>query len=285
MIDYPRGRWRSLTLAWRGTVLPRTLPWALALTALAVVIKLATQQHLITLEVPPLAHNLIGVALGLLLVFRTNASYDRYWEGRKQWGGIVNSSRNLVRAGASYLTPNAAAAELARLVQAFPLALKQHLRGLQTYEELDALLPAPLRASLAGVNAPLRITRAMSQLIGQHHSAGTLPPEAARALETYVANLVDHQGACERILRTPVPFAYVVHIRQLLLFYLISLPFVVVPTLGWIGPVAVAFITLGLMGIEEIGVEIEEPFGTDPNDLPLEAMCATIGRDAQALIA
>lgn len=274
MIDYPRGRWVALTLAWRGTVLQRTLPGVVALALLAVGLQLGRVVLAIDLEVPPLAHNLIGVALGLLLVFRTNASYDRYWDGRRQWGGIVNTSRNLVRASASYLPDFAP--EMARLAAAFPRALKQHLRGSRELGEL----PEDLRFE---GNTPLLITRAMSRWIAEHHA--TLPAEAARALEGYVALLVDHQGACERILRTPMPFAYVVHIRQLLLLYLVSLPFVVVPTLGWLAPPAVAFIAMGLLGIEEIGVEIEEPFGTDPNDLPIEAMCATIERDVKGLVA
>lgn len=274
MIDYPRGRWRPLTLAWRGTVLPRTLGWVVALTGLAAGLQLLAVREGLRLDVPALAHNLIGVALGLLLVFRTNASYDRYWDGRRQWGGIVNTCRNLVRAASSYVPEFAA--EMARLAAAFPVALKQHLRSNRDLAEL----PDDLRFE---GNTPLRITQAMSHFIAAHQRSGALPAECARALEGYVALLVDHQGSCERILRTPMPFAYVVHIRQLLLLYLLSLPFVVVPTLGWLAPPAVAFIAMGLLGIEEIGVEIEEPFGTDPNDLPIEAMCATIARDAKAL--
>jgi len=276
MIDYPRGRWVPLTLAWRGTVLPRTLGWVVVLAGLAAGLQVLAEQFTYHITLPPLAHNLIGVALGLLLVFRTNASYERYWDGRRQWGGIVNASRNLVRAFASYLPEFAP--EMARLAAAFPLALKQRLRGNRDLTEL----PEALRFE---GNTPLLVTRAMSRWIAGHHASGALTGEAARALEGYVAQLVDHQGACERILRTPIPFAYVVHIRQMLLLYLLSLPYVLVPTLGWLAPAAVAFITMGLLGIEEIGVEIEEPFGTDPNDLPIEAMCSTIERDVKALVA
>ncbi|MEZ4470860.1 MAG: bestrophin family ion channel [bacterium] len=278
MIDYPRGRWLPLTLALRGTVLPRTLGWVAGLAAATLALRLYTQWAGIELNVPPLAHSLIGVALGLLLVFRTNASYDRYWEGRKQWGGIVNASRNLARAASAYAAP---ATELATLIPAFAVALKQHLRS---DRDLSAL-PAPLAATLAtSANPPTLLTREMTRWIAARVADGALDPQLARTLDASVTALVDHQGACERILKTPVPFAYVVHIRQLLLLYLLTLPFVLVQTLGALAPVAVAFIAMGLMGIEEIGVEIEEPFGTDPNDLPIEAMCATIERDVTALI-
>ena len=281
MIDYPRGRWLPLTLVLRGTVLPRTLGWVFGLAAATVALRLYVTWAEIQLSVPPLAHSLIGVALGLLLVFRTNASYDRYWEGRKQWGGIVNASRNLARAASAYAGP---AETLVPLIVAFPVALKQHLRGERDLSALSATLPAPLYAELtASANPPTHLAREMTRWIAARVESGALDPQLARTLDAAVGALVDHQGACERIRKTPVPFAYVVHIRQLLLLYLLTLPFVLVQTLGVLAPVAVAFIAMGLMGIEEIGVEIEEPFGTDPNDLPIEAMCATIERDVVAL--
>jgi putative membrane protein len=94
---------------------------------------------------------------------------------------------------------------------------------------------------------------------------------------------LDHQGACERILRTPIPFAYAVHIKQLLMVYLATLPLALVPLMNWGAVPAVIVIAFGLLGIEEAGVEIEDPFGDDPNDLPLENLCAVIARDTAAL--
>ncbi len=288
MIDYPRQSWLPLLLAIKGTVLPRVAIRTLLLAGIALGLTALAQQGIFKVDVPSLAHSLIGVALGLLLVFRTNASYDRYWEGRKQWGAIVNTCRNLVRAAASYTRNPAPVAEL---VTAYALALKQHLRGEKSLDELRSVLPG--RGSLVDDlttrgNPPVYLALHVSRWIDTQVRAGAtseggLAPEFARTLEGYVAALLDAQGACERILRTPMPFAYVVHIRQLLILYLVSLPFVLVGPLGWSAPVAVAFIAFGLLGIEEIGVEIEDPFGTDPNDLPVDAMCATIARDVKML--
>jgi putative membrane protein len=95
--------------------------------------------------------------------------------------------------------------------------------------------------------------------------------------------LLDCQGGCERILKTPIPFVYAAHIKHLLLLYLGTLPIVLVEKLGYSAPIAIAIMTFGLLGIQEAGLEIEDPFGTDPNDLPLDDICSTIARDVLAL--
>ena len=113
--------------------------------------------------------------------------------------------------------------------------------------------------------------------------ADRLGGDMVRVLEGHISTLVDCQGGCERILKTPVPFVYAVHLRHITLLYLLTLPFVLVPLMSWGSALAVAAIAFGLLGIEEAGIEIEDPFGDDPNDLPLEDICAVIRRDAQML--
>jgi putative membrane protein len=226
-------------------------------------------------------HTLIGVALGLLIVFRNNSSYDRYWEGRKQWGSIVNAARNLLRGAAVFAGP---ARELANLVAAYALALKQHLRGNRDLSEVQALVPPEVfTQASAAANPPSFLAYHQSEWVRARLAEGKVDTVMARALESYVATFLDSQGACERILRTPIPFAYAVHIKQLLMIYLITLPLAIVPEMGWSAIVAVAAIAFGLLGIEEAGVEIEDPFGDDPNDLPIEDICKVIARDTTAL--
>ncbi len=228
-----------------------------------------------------LPHTLIGVALGLLIVFRNNCSYDRYWEGRKLWGSIVNSARNLVREAAAFTGD---ATGLAGLVAAYPLAVKQHLRGNKDLEEIRPLVPPAVfeHVSAAG-NPPSVLAYYMTAWVRDQMTAGKIDSITAQMLEGHVRAFLDYQGGCERILKTPIPFAYAVHIKQLLMLYLVTLPLVLVSVIGWIAIPAVAVIAFGLLGIEEAGVEIEDPFGDDPNDLPLEAISATIGRDVQSL--
>jgi putative membrane protein len=193
----------------------------------------------------------------------------------------VNSSRNLVREAAAFTGD---ASELARLVTAYPLVLKQHLRGSKDLEEIRPLLPPAAfdHVSAAG-NPPSVLAYYMTAWIRDRMASGKIDSITAQMLEAHVRSLLDFQGGCERILRTPIPFAYAVHIKQLLMLYLVTLPFILVGDLGWVAIPTVAAIAFGLLGIEEAGVEIEDPFGDDPNDLPLETMCATIGRDAQSL--
>jgi ion channel-forming bestrophin family protein len=229
----------------------------------------------------PLGHTLIGVALGLLIVFRNNCSYDRYWEGRKLWGGIVNAARNLVRGA---VVSVGEAKELANLTAAYALALKQHLRSDKDLSEIQALVsPAVYEQVTAAANPPSLLALQLSGWIQARQGEGKLDSVTTQALEGHVRLFLDNQGGCERILRTPIPFAYAVHIKQLLMLYLITLPLILVGEMNWFAIPTVAAIAFGLLGIEEAGVEIEDPFGDDPNDLPVEAMCATIARDTLAL--
>jgi putative membrane protein len=272
-------------MSYRGTIIPRVLARVGVLAAITGVVLLIREtipaSESFFKHFKPLGHVLIGVALGLLIVFRNNCSYDRYWEGRKLWGGIVNASRNLLREGAAFTGD---AADLAQLVTAYPLALKQHLRGNKDLEEIRALVPpAAFDHIAAASNPPSVLAFYMTVWIRDRMNAGKFDSITAQMLEGHVRSLLDFQGGCERILRTPIPFAYAVHIKQLLMLYLVTLPFILIGDLGWVAIPAVAAIAFGLLGIEEAGVEIEDPFGDDPNDLPLEAISATIGRDVQSL--
>ncbi len=281
MIEYPHGRWGPLTFAFRGTVLPRVLPKLLLFVALAAGVDLVGRLGYISFKVDPLAHSLVGVALGMLLVFRTNASYERYWDGRKRWGSIITHSRNLVRASRSFV---GSADGLWQLVAAYPVALKHWLRNEQGAGGVETWLPEGVGKSVRQSSSPpLKLAALMSDWIAEQVRAARLLPHLAADLEAHVAGLVVDQGACERIVKTPIPFAYASQIRQLLVVYLATLPFVLVSRLGWVAAPSMAFIAFALLGIEEAGIEIEQPFDSDANDLPLESFCAVIATDAKRL--
>ncbi|MCI0703666.1 MAG: hypothetical protein L0241_21520, partial [Planctomycetia bacterium] len=271
MISYDPKSWLRISGSYQGTIIPRVAGRIGILVLLTVVILLVREfvpgAEPIFKPFKPLGHTLIGVALGLLIVFRNNCSYDRYWEGRKLWGGIVNASRNLLREAAAFTGD---VTELAALVTAYPLALKQHLRNNKDLEEIRALVPPAVfqHASSTG-NPPSVLAYYMTKWIRDQMAAGKFDSITAQMIEGHVRTFLDCQGGCERILRTPIPFAYAVHIKQLLMVYLVTLPFILIGDLGWVAIPAVAAIAFGLLGIEEAGVEIEDPFGDDPNDLPL----------------
>ncbi len=285
MITYDPKSWLKTSLAFKATAIPRVMGRVGVLAALTAgllaIRELVPESEPLFKPLKPLGHTLIGVALGLLIVFRNNCSYDRYWEGRKLWGGIVNASRNLLR-GAGIAVGDVKG--LADMVAAYALALKQHLRGEKDLAEIEALLPPDVYGSLAGAsNPPSLIAFHISAWIRARADEGKLDSVKAQSLEDHVRTFLDNQGGCERILRTPIPYVYAAHIKQLLTLYLVTLPVILVGEMSWFAVPTVAAIAFGLLGIEEAGVEIEDPFGDDPNDLPVEAICATIGRDTAAL--
>lgn len=277
MIDYDPHHWRHHLFDWKGSVLKQILYRMLAVVVWAAIVAVA--DHLwMPLEAPSTVHSLVGVALGLLLVFRTNASYDRFWEGRKLWGSIVNETRNLARHSHALIKPGAPTLheEILRLAIAFPYACMNLLRG---------VLPADPGHPLHGAqHPPLAISVRITELLRDAQKGGVLSEYARVAADQNLQLLIDCIGACERIHKTPLPFAYVVHLRRALLLYCLSLPFVLVKDFGTIWTLlAVTFVSLIFFGIEEIGVQIEDPFGLDDNDLPLEAICGTIEQNLLAL--
>lgn len=289
MIQYDPKAWWRVFASINGTVWPAV--WVRTAILVGITMGLVIYQKvtgsvesLKFLAIPRiegLPHQVLGVVLGLLIVFRTNTAYDRFWEGRKLWGAIVNTSRNLARSAAVFAGP---AQDFAKLIAAYVISVKQNLRADKDLSALEPLAPAELIA-MAGAagNPPSIIAHALTSWIQRRREEGRIDSIIAAQLEERVGFLVDNQGGCERILKTPIPFVYAVHIKHLLLAFLLTLPFVLVTMIGWFAPIAVGVIAFGLLGIEDAGVEIEDPFGDDPNDLPLDDICQVIVRDTQAL--
>lgn len=285
MIEYDRKNWLGTVFSWKGTALRRAGWRVVALTLYAVVIQaayeVATDVGNVTFTnffgLEPNQHAVLGALLGFLIVFRMNASNGRYWEGRSAWGQIINASRNLVRVGVAH-TKNGA--ELADLVAGYVVCLRRSLQGNLDLQEADVFLPDDLcRQAERFGNPPTCVAFGISGWIEREYRSGQLEAQLVRHMEDQLANLVDAQGACEKIRKTPLPFVYVVMIKQLILVYLLTLPFAVGDVCGWWSPVMMAIIALGLFGIEEASVEIEDPFGTAENCLDMEVYTTTVARD------
>jgi ion channel-forming bestrophin family protein len=271
MIEYDGRAWLPILIRMRGSVIPRLMPRVLATTALGVVAVLVLQRN--DFKIPGNAHTLVGVALGLLLVFRTNASYDRYWEGRRLLGSITNRARDLARQVGAYVEDAEARAALCRLIPAFYWVAAQTLRKAASLGNAERLLTADEQAAIAGATfrAPL-VTKWISARLRAEAAAGRLSEARLQAFDGNLTALNDALGGAERILRTPIPFAYAQHIKIFVVLFCFSAPFVLAEVMGWATPVACGLLALALFGIDEIGVEIEDPFGDDPNDLPLDAI-------------
>jgi ion channel-forming bestrophin family protein len=285
MIEYDARKWRRQLLAFQGSVSPKII-FRLALLSLWATGVVFWHRQFREIEVPPTGHALIGVALGLLLVFRTNASYDRYWEGRKAWERISNDARNVVRTARALLSDDPAFLDpVVRWTVAFPYACMHRLRGERSLgRAAGRLSPAQVAEVLAEDHVPLAIATRLSRLIAESRLHGTFPERAVITIDNNIRSLVESVGVCERIQDTPLPFAYVVHLRRALMLFLITLPFALVNPFGWSTIIYTMLISYVLLGIDEIGVEIENPFGTDLNDLPLELICARIEQNLTSML-
>lgn len=289
MIEYNRYSWWKTVFTIRGTALRRAGGRVIGITLFSILVQsaFAAGTFLGLLDVgqfdrlDPSGHAVLGSLLGFLIVFRMNGSNNRYWEGRSHWGQIINSSRNLVRAGAEYSSEGG---ELAELVSGYVIWLRQSLRGQRDPgEAADFLSEEVCREASRFGNPPTAITARISNWIHRQLKAGLIDTELVRHMEWELSRMVDAQGGCEKILKTPLPFVYVAMIKQLLLVYLVTLPIVLVERCGWWTPMLVAVISLGFLGLEEASVETEDPFGIDDNCLDLEACTLTIARDTGQL--
>ncbi|HYO74043.1 MAG TPA: bestrophin family ion channel [Archangium sp.] len=285
MIHYDPHHWWRHLLKLRGGILKEIVGrlgvfvvWAMAVVWF--------HRHVFKVDVPATGHTLAGTVLSLLLVFRTNSSYDRFWEGRKLWGGVVNETRNLVRSAAL----NIPSPELVRRVTAwtavYPYALTRVLRsGGDNLGPAAAVLPrAEINQILNSRNAGIAVAMRISATLVEARRRGFISDIIQMELDRNVQLLVDYQGGCERIVRTPMPFAYMLHLRRTLILFILGLPFALVEPFGWATVPVILLIAHTFLGIEEIGVEIEEPFGTEDNDLPLEDISGGIARILDDLV-
>lgn len=282
MIRYDPHVWRSTFFAIHGSMVRAIGLRSLWVTLVATVLTWV-HYHVAPISLSSISsvHGIVSTAMGLLLVFRTNASYDRWWEGRKLWGAIVNTCRNLARQAVVHLSTSPERLEtVLRLVRAYPPAATHLLRNKQ-WNAPELFSSADSTRSLAKTHPPLAICTALSEQLKAAHAEGQLSDILFTALDADTHQLVDCIGACERIHKTPIPFAYVVHLRRGLVIYCATLPLALVNTFGWYNLLIVYVISYILFGIEEIGVEIEDPFGHDANDLPLEQISEGIDRNVR----
>jgi ion channel-forming bestrophin family protein len=276
--------WLRSALKLRGSVLSAVYPRALLCGIFGVIISWLYSLGL-PVALPILAGVIPNIVLGLMLVFRTNTAYERFWEGRKLWGNLINAVRNLARnilVSIREKDPQDQADKMAtlHLIVAFAVATKLHLRHEPINSELERLLSPSHYSTLKTMNnPPLAIAVWIQDYLQQQFHRGCLDGFQLNTILATLNTMVDSLGGCERILKTPIPLAYAIHLKQLLLIYCLTLPFQFVQELQWLTGAIVALISFTLFGIEEIGLEIENPFGHDANDLPLDSFCETMQRN------
>jgi putative membrane protein len=232
-------------------------------------------------------HEIAGAALGLLLVLRTNAGYDRWWEGRRLWGGIVNQTRNLTIGALSYGPADRAWREqIVRWTAAFAHATRLGLRDQRQSSSLEGLLGCEAAKSLLSCHhMPNAVAVHLGTLLRDAIDNFGMSPLAYHHLENQRAILIDHMGACERIRSSPLPLAYRIEIRRFLVLFLITLPFAILDEAGWFTPIAVMLVAAPILSLDKIGTELQFPFSvTSLNHLPLDQLCLKIETDLLALL-
>ncbi|MBN3765434.1 bestrophin family ion channel [Burkholderia sp. Ac-20365] len=289
MIIRPQLHWFRMLLAWRGSVLPELLP-RLCLILLISLVALGVHEHLlkITVNMTTTPFSLIGIALAIFLGFRNSASYDRYWEARKLWGRLLNETRSLTRQVLTMSTSQIDVHETHAFVQAlaaFGHALRHQLRGTDPSQDLSSRLdPALFERVMHSRYRPATIMLWLGEWVQRQARDGKLDAWTVQAIDRNLNGLSDVLGGCERIVSTPLPFAYSVMIHRTVYFFCAALPFGLVESVGVFTPLFSVFVAYTFMALDAIASQIEEPFGTDDNDLALDALSAFIEDAARDLL-
>lgn len=222
----------------------------------------------------PVMHTTLTFVISLLLVFRTNTAYDRWWEGRKQWGCLVNSSRNFALKLSAMLREEQDRQYFRRLIPAYASILSKHLRdehtGMTLFDGFD------LQAEDHHKHRPNLVARMMHHKVQELYTSEKISGEQLIVLNDQLQSFTDICGACERIKNTPIPFSYSSFIKKFIFFYIMTLPFGYVFSLGYYVIPVVVFIFYVLASLELIAEEIEDPFGHDDNDLPTAKIAENI---------
>ncbi len=231
-------------------------------------------------------HTLLSFVISMLLVFRTNSAYDRWWEGRKLWGSLVNNSRNLAIKLHSMLGQDEVAHRrfFRRIIPMYASVLSGHLHAESTRLQLDESDHSELGELDSNKHVPNQVATLMIERVYRLYAEGKITGDQLIVLNGELQSFTDICGACERIKNTPIPFSYSVFIKKFIFFYVMTLPISLVFSLGYLAIPIVAFIFYVLASLELIAEEIEDPFGGDENDLPTQKLAQNIRKHVAEII-
>ncbi len=266
-------------VAINGSITPKVLKQVLIVTLYAICISVISLFfHSISVSVSPFEY--AGLVMGLILVFRVNAGYDRWWEARKTWGSLVNNSRNLAIIITSYVNKNKHQdiEKLINYLSAMPYLMKNNLRGDDSLEEIKHLINQDMYQALEAVDhKPNYLSAKIAVLLGQLMHSKDLNEFSFLQAEICRETIIDCQGVSERILKTPMPFVMAVKSRRFILLFLLFLPFALVEYSIYINPLVTALVAYALFSLDQIGVELQNPFSREKlSHLPLDGICQTI---------
>lgn len=287
MAEYePRQFWRDVFAIEQSespSVMARVAEFGL-LAALVCLIDHSIPQEL-GIDVAP--YEVAGAALGLLLVLRTNSGYERWWEARRLWGGIVNQCRNLAIAALAYGPADPQwRAQVIGWTAALAHVCRRSLRGERDLPEVAALLGESVTHRVAvAEHMPSFASARLAELLRQARDEMGMDPFAFLQVDRERATLLDHLGGCERILATPLTRIYAIHIRRFIFLYLATLPFAILNKIGWLTPLATVLVAYAILSLDQIGVELQNPFHKkNMGHLPLDELTLKLETNLRALL-
>jgi putative membrane protein len=281
MVVRPKYNWLRMLFVWRGSVLPALIPRLIFLLLFSVAV-VCGHGFIFHFKIPltPAPFTIMGIALAIFLGFRNNASYDRFWEGRKLWGALVIDTRSLVRQAITMGNLPRNSPEInyfVRLLIAFTFSLKHQLRQTDPTPDLKRLLPDSLAVAVQAARfKPIMLLVELGNWLKEGKEAGRIDSTTLLAFDRNLNELSGIVGGCERIANTPIPYTYSVLLHRTVYIYCLLLPFGLVDSIGWMTPLIVVFIGYTFIALDAIGNEIEEPFGMEANDLALNQISQTI---------
>ena len=229
-------------------------------------------------------YSLVGFALSLLLVFRTNTAYDRWWEGRKKWGELVNNTRNLSLKINTVCANKEDRKYFKRMISNYPFAMKEHLRSGVDLNQLD--LTEEERNEISSYDhKPNYILKRIYERLEGLKKAGALSEEGYIVVDTNMKTFSDIIGACERIKNTPIPYSYSIFFKKFIFIYVTTLPLAFVNSFGYYSSLVSIFVFYILVSMEILAEEIEDPFGKDDNDLPTDGLSQKIKDNVHEILA
>jgi putative membrane protein len=288
MVNYNPKSWVTLIFAFHRSDTFRML-WKeiiyIGLFTLAIAfVEIHFFPDVVQLEKLITVYSLIGFVISLLLVFRTNTAYDRWWEGRRKWGEVVNDTRNMAVKLSPILKEKADRDFFARMISNFAISMKEHLRLGIDIDELN-LTPDEKKELIDRNHVPTAIVELMYRRLKLHREKGEMSDVEFLSIDKNLNALLDSIGACERIKNTPIPFSYSLFIKKFIFIYVTTLPLAFVVQFGYFSALIATFVFYVLVSMEVLAEEIEDPFGTDDNDLPTDQLCERIDKVVHEVLA
>lgn len=286
MITYNPKDWLILIVQFHKSDTFRTLLPSIIFIGFYAAIVVYLESNYLKLEMknPTVMHSILGFVLSMLLVFRTNTAYDRWWEGRRVWGSVVNNCRNVSLKLSAFISNEQDRLELKHLIVNYIFSFKNHLRNKYIQDEFTPTHQMTLASFADAKHKPNFIAKELYRKIQHLYQEKSITNEHLLILNEELKSFTDNCGACERIKNTPIPYSYSIFLKKIIFIYIISLPLFFGKEYGYTTVPITMIVLYVFASIELIAEEIEDPFGEDDNDLPLDDICHRIKNNLNEIL-